>query len=126
NFWSNYVPDMTPPWAGKLLELNYSNPQTLEPKNLGFHPEGKSTGDVLNLWNYRRIVNKNNFEPGTYDGDITIVNWPQNDYFLGDVIDVSEKEFKKHVNAARQLNLSLFYWLQTEAPRPDGGTGWPG
>ncbi|WP_073166658.1 FAD-dependent oxidoreductase [Tangfeifania diversioriginum] len=118
--------DLTPPWAGKLLELNYSNPQTLEPKELGFHPEGKSTGGVLNLWNYRRIINKNNFEPGTYDGDITIVNWPQNDYFLGDVIDVSEKEFKKHIETARQLNLSLFHWLQTEAPRPDGGTGWPG
>jgi hypothetical protein len=126
DFWKNYVPQMTPPWAGKLLELNYSNPRTLEPKNLGFHPEGKSTGDLLNLWNYRRIINKNNFLPGTYDGDITLVNWPQNDYFPGNIIDVSEKEFKKHIDASKQLSLSLFYWLQTEAPRPDGGLGWPG
>jgi hypothetical protein len=126
SFWSNYVPEMTPPWAGKLLDLDYSNPRTLEPKELGFHPEGVRTGSVLNLWNYRRIINKNNFAPGIYDGDITIVNWPQNDYFLGDIIDVSEKEFKKHIEASRQLSLSLFYWLQTEAPRPDGGLGWPG
>ncbi len=126
DFWSNYVPQMNPPWAGKLLELNYSNPRTLEPKDLGFHPEGKSTGDLLNLWNYRRIINKNNFLPGTYDGDITIVNWPQNDYFPGNLIDVSDEEFKKHVDASKQLSLSLFYWLQTEAPRPDGGLGWPG
>jgi hypothetical protein len=126
NFWNNYIPQMNPPWAGKLLELNYSNPRTLEPKNLGFHPEGKSTGDLLNLWNYRRIINKNNFLPGIYDGDITIVNWPQNDYFPGNLIDVSEEEFKKHVDASKQLSLSLFYWLQTEAPRPDGGLGWPG
>jgi hypothetical protein len=125
-FWSNYVPDIYPPWPGKLLDLKYSSPQTLEPKELGFHPEGIRTGDVLNLWNYRRIINKNNFGPGTYNGDITIVNWPQNDYLLGDIIDVSEKEFKKHIEAARQLSLSLFYWLQTEAPRPDGGSGWPG
>lgn len=125
-FWSNYVPSMTPPWAGKLLELNYSNPRNLVPKDLGFHPEGEKTGDMLNLWLYRRIINKNNFIPGTYDGDITIVNWPQNDYFPGNIIDVSEAEFQKHIAAARQLNLSLFYWLQTEAPRPDGGTGWPG
>jgi hypothetical protein len=27
---------------------------------------------------------------------------------------------------ARQLSLSLLYWLQTEAPRPDGGIGYPG
>ena len=126
NFWKNYVPQMTPPWAGKLLEWNYSNPRTLEPKNLGFHPEGKSTGNLLNLWNYRRIINKNNFLPGTYDGDITLVNWPQNDYFPGNLIDVSEKEFKKHVEASKQLSRSLFYWLQTQAPRPDGGLGWSG
>ncbi len=84
------------------------------------------TGNMLNLWLYRRIINKNNFKPGTYDGDITIVNWPQNDYFPGNIIDVSQKEFNKHIDAAKQLSLSLFYWLQTEAPRPDGGLGWPG
>ena len=27
---------------------------------------------------------------------------------------------------ATELSLSLLYWLQTEAPRPDGGTGYPG
>jgi len=126
DFWKNYIPQMTPPWSGKLLDLKYSNPRTLEPKELGFHPEGIQTGDALNLWNYRRIINRNNFLPGIYDGDITIVNWPQNDYFPGNIIDVSEKEFKKHVDAAKQLSLSLFYWLQTEAPRPDGKQGWPG
>ena len=126
NYWKSYVPKMNPPWAGKLLELNYSNPRDLSPKDLGFHPEGVKTGNMLNLWLYRRIINKNNFKPGNYDGDITIVNWPQNDYFPGNIIDVSEKEFNKHIDAAKQLSLSLFYWLQTEAPRPDGGLGWPG
>ncbi len=126
DFWSKYVPKMNPPWAGKLLEMNYSNPKTLEPKELGFHPEGKATGNNLNLWLYRRMISKDNFVPGTYDGDISLVNWPQNDYFPGNIIDVSEAEFKKHVEAARQMNLSLFYWLQTEVPRPDGGQGWPG
>ncbi len=126
DFWKNLVPKMKTPWSGKLLDLSYSDPRTLKPKALGFHPEGIKTGDSLNLWNYRKIVNRNNFLPGTYPGDITIVNWPQNDYFLGDVIDVSEKVFKKHVDAGKQLSLSLLYWLQTEAPRPDGGLGWAG
>lgn len=126
DFWRNHVPPLTPAWSGKLLELKYSNPSTLEPKALGFHPEGVPTGKSLNLWNYRRIINKNNFKEGTYPGDITIVNWPQNDYMLGSLIDVSEREFKKHVDRAKQLSLSLFYWLQTEAPRPDGGQGWAG
>jgi hypothetical protein len=55
-----------------------------------------------------------------------VVNWPQNDYFLGNLVGVSEKEFKKHLERGKQLSLSLLYWLQTEAPRPDGGQGWSG
>lgn len=126
DFWRNHIPKLTPAWSGKLLDLNYSSPSTLEPKTLGFHPEGIATGNALNLWNYRRIINKTNFKPGTYSGDITIVNWPQNDYMLGKLTDVPEKEFSKHVEGAKQLSLSLFYWLQTEVPRPDGGQGWKG
>ena len=126
DFWKNFVPKMKKPWSGKLLDLAYSNPKTLEPKLLGFHPEGIATGDKLNLWNYRRIISKDNFLKGTYTGDITIVNWPQNDYFLGNLVGASEKDFNKHFERGKQLSLSLLYWLQTEAPRPDGGKGWPG
>lgn len=126
DFWRNYVPPLTPPWSGKLLSLYYSNPSTLEPKALGFHPEGIPTGDMLNLWNYRRIISKSNFTEGFYSGDITIVNWPQNDYMLGNLVDVSKEEFKRHWEGGKDLSLALFYWLQTEAPRPDGGQGWPG
>ncbi len=126
DFWSKHIPPLTPAWPGKLLELHYSDPGTLKPKKLGFHPEGIKTGDMLNLWNYRRIINKENFKKGTYSGDITIVNWPQNDYMLGNLVDASPKEFNRHVDRAKQLSLSLLYWLQTEAPRPDGGKGWPG
>ncbi|MFP4339272.1 MAG: FAD-dependent oxidoreductase [Cyclobacteriaceae bacterium] len=125
DFWRNYVPDLTPPWPGKLLSLVYANPVTLQPRELGFHPEGVATGDKLNLWNYRRIINRQNFTPGFYSGDITIVNWPQNDYLLGTLTE-SETAFEKHVEGSKQLGLSLFYWLQTEVPRLDGGQGWPG
>jgi hypothetical protein len=126
DFWQNYKPIMDPPWPGKLLDLYYSNPSTLMPKELGFNPEGKSTAPVLNLWNYRRIINKNNFRPDTYLSDITVVNWPQNDYMPGNLIGAGHEEFKTHVDRAKQLSLSLLYWLQTEAPRPDKGYGWPG
>lgn len=125
-FWRDFVPDMRPAWSGKLLDLSYSSPRTLHPTKLGFHPQGGEAGKMLNLWNYRKIINRYNFLPGTYAGDISIMNWPQNDYFLGSLLDVSDETFKKHVDAAKQLSLSLFYWLQTAAPRPDGGEGWPG
>lgn len=126
NFWRRYVPELTPSWSGRLLDLTYSDPRTLNPKKLGFDPNGNNIEGVLNLWNYRRIINRNNFAEGTYDGDITIVNWPQNDFFPGNLIDVSEKEFQQTIERAKQLSHSLFYWLQTEAPRSDGGVGWRG
>ena len=126
NFWRNFSPNVTPGWSGKLLSLSYSNPKTLQPKELGFNPTGVSTGDKLNLWTYRRIISQANFLPGTYAGDLSTVNWPQNDYSLGNLIGATDKVFKQHVDRAKQLSLSLLYWLQTEAPRPDGGLGWPG
>jgi hypothetical protein len=129
-FWRNFVPQMTPPGAGKLLNMTYTKPDTLERITLGFHPEGIAVNSEPNvwkpnMWNYRRIINQNNFLPGTYRGDITIINWSQNDYLLGN-LDGSEEEFQRHLARAKQLSLSLFYWLQTEVPRPDGGQGWAG
>lgn len=127
DFWRSFHPKMTPPWPAKQLSLFYSSPfKPEEPKELGFNPEGKSTAPLLNLWTYRRIISKSNFKPGFFSSDITIVNWPQNDYYNGNLIGVSVKEFNHQVEQAKQLNLSLLYWLQTEAPRPDGGKGWPG
>lgn len=77
------------------------------------------------LWTYRRIIDHTQFN-GLYKSDISIVNWPQNDYFLGSIIDVSDEERELHLKSGKQLSLSLVYWLQTEAPRPDGGKGYPG
>lgn len=126
DFWRDFKPKMSHQWPGKLLDLYYSTPSTLVPKELAFNPEGANTSPLLNLWNYRRIINKNNFIPNTYRGDITVVNWPQNDYMLGNLIGANPTDFNRHVENAKQLSLSLLYWLQTEAPRPDKGYGWPG
>jgi hypothetical protein len=125
SFWRGFVPKLRPPWPGRLLELTYTHPPTLQARTLGFSPEGETPG-ALNLWRYRRLISQRNFLPGTYVGDISLVNWPQNDYFLGNLVGVSEREKERHIERARQLSLSLLYWLQTEVPRPDGKQGWPG
>jgi hypothetical protein len=49
-----------------------------------------------------------------------------NDYFLGPLYEVPPDEAARNRARAKQLSLSLLYWLQTEAPRPDGGAGWRG
>jgi hypothetical protein len=110
--------------------MTYTHPRTLAPKTLSFVPpdrHGKLPAtEALNLWLYRRIIDRNNFEANTYTSDISLVNWPQNDFLLGNITDVPADIREKNLYMAKQLSLSLFYWLQTEAPRPDGGQGWKG
>ena len=54
------------------------------------------------------------------------MNWPQNDYWLGDLVTASAEQRNKLREKAKQLSLSLLYWMQTEAPLPGGGQGWKG
>ena len=130
DFWREYEPQLTPPWPGRLLSLWYLQPSKRQPLELSFVPlcpaQPSFRTKTLNLWLYRRILSHGNFTKGAFPSDITIVNWPQNDYMRGNIFEVSPQEQAKHLEGARQLSLSLLYWLQTEAPRPDGGTGWKG
>jgi len=127
DFWKAYVPRLNPPWPGRLLDWTWTDPQTLKARQGFLDPLNRvSSHGASNLWLYRRIADRRNFVDGTYPGDITLVNWPQNDYLLGNLVEVSPEEAERHLNRAKQLSLSLLYWMQTEAPRPDGGTGWRG
>jgi hypothetical protein len=126
DFWRDFKPQLKPSWPGKLLDFHYSNPSTLAAKQLGFDPAGADTSPLFNLWTYRRIINRNNFKPGTFKSDIVVVNWPQNDYMIGNLIEAKSEDLLKYLNDSKQLSLSLLYWLQTEAPRGDKGFGWPG
>jgi hypothetical protein len=131
-FWRDYQP---PFWPDRLLSLVAPDPRTLEAVPRSFVPNG-STAPVVadqsldpgdkDLWVFRRILARDTFKPGFAASDVTVVNWPMIDYLPGPLIGVSEEERDKHLDGSRQLALSMLYWLQTEAPRPDGGTGWPG
>lgn len=125
-FWRDYMPKLTPPWPGKLLSWEMSDPVTLRTRRVSFHPLEAGSRGTLNLWTYRRIVYGGHFAPGSGLRDVCLVNWPQNDYWLGNLYDLPDEEAQRHEEAARQLSLSLFYWLQTEAPRHDGQIGWRG
>ena len=57
---------------------------------------------------------------------MSLINWPQNDYWLGNLHEVSDAEAARHLQRGKQLSLSLLYWMQTAAPRPDGKQGWRG
>lgn len=118
DFWRHYVPELDHPWPDKLLSFNDVSPMTLETRNK----------NINGLWNFRRICNPENFADKDSRADLTLVNWPEIDYFLLPAADVSEEERKRAFKGAEQLSLSWLYWLQTEAPRAEwhgGGTGYP-
>ena len=124
DYWRDYVPPIDPPWPGKLFSLIYSNPITLQPTTASFDPRPGVKTENFNLWTYRRLIDSGLFEPGTYPGSISLVNWPQNDYINGNLFGNLDSTY--HRQSAHDLSRALFYWLQTEVPREDGGQGWPG
>ncbi len=126
SFWRDYFPKMTPPWPDKLLSWKMTDPFSMKVRSVHFDPTLKSNQAGLNLWIYRRIVQKGIYEPGFCSSEVTLVNWPQNDYWLGNLYGETTEEAARHLKRGKQLSLSLAYWMQTEAPRPDGGSGWPG
>jgi glycine/D-amino acid oxidase-like deaminating enzyme len=130
--WVRYQP---PKWPNPLLSLKAPHPRTLESVARRFVPnpaperivaDQRLEGGDMELWTFRRVLSRNVFRQGFLDSDVTLVNWPMIDYLPGPLIGVSDEERDKHLAGARELSLSMLYWLQTEAPRPDGGTGWPG
>ncbi len=127
-FWRDYIPKLTPAWAGPLLNWTASEPKTLGPRraHLKPNPEPSEPDAGFNIWTYRRIADRNNFTPGAYPSDITLVNWPQNDYWLGDLVTADANKRTELLRDAKQLSMSFLYWMQTAAPRPDGGIGFRG
>ena len=125
DLWRDYVPKLDPAWTGPLLSWTGGDPlDNRKARKLVFDPTLKASGP--NLWSYRRIIDAANFLPDTYRSGICLVNWPQNDYLPGPLVDVTDSVAAGHIQRAKQLSLSLLYWMQTAAPRPDGGTGWKG
>jgi len=126
DFWRSYLPKLTPPWPGPLLSWEGVNPRTMEARRYEFDPHGEDPSRCTGLWSYRRIIDRTLFEPGFFTSDLCLVNWPMIDYMEANLLDCSVAERTRRLARGRELSLSAIHWLQTEAPRPDGGQGWPG
>ncbi len=123
--WRDYAPHLTPAWPGKLLSWTHTRPTTLKPLTRLLFPDDAAP-EKPNFWNYRKIIRRDIYQPGHEPHEVTLVNWPQNDYFEHNVIDKPPEDVAVYLEESKQLSLSLMYWMQTDAPRPDGKTGYPG
>lgn len=126
DYWRNYVPKLSPSWPGRLLSWEGVNPRTMERFQYRFDPHNEEPTAFSGLWSFRRIIDRDQFLPGAYASDLCLVNWPMIDYMEGDLLTATDAEREERIRDAKQQSLSMVYWMQTEAPRPDGGTGWPG
>lgn len=137
DFWSRYYFPVTPPWPGPLLGFDGLSPRTMLPVRYRFTPNPEAQplpGDLppqqqpidRTLWTYRRIIDRRQFAPGSYASDIVSINWPMNDYLQRSLVSDSESERAQALIEAKNLSHCLLHWLRTEAPREDGGKGWPG
>ena len=113
-FWRSFIPNLHPAWSGKILSLTGLSPRTLEPVHYNFKPNNEPNKAFAGLWTYRRILHKKNFLENAYDSDITLVNYPQIDYLLGDLLGATTNEKQKIIAEAKEQSLSFLYYLQTE------------
>ncbi len=63
-------------------------------------------GTKGSLWTYRRLLEKEN---------VTMFNWPGNDYRDRSLIGCSAREAVVALKEAKDVSLGFLYWLQTEA-----------
>lgn len=83
----------------------------------------KSGARIVPFWNYRSTLDLMNFEANQGLFTRAIINVESNDYLEDSII--TSKEPAKVMQDARELSRSYLYWLQTEAPRDEGGYGYP-
>lgn len=123
DFWRAYRPAF---WPGPFLGWDVSDFVTHEPRHRPlFTDEVHESGLRYDLWSSRRILATEQLA-GSWESDLTAAVWPMMDYFDRPLLGVSAAERAAALEGARQLSLSLVYWIQTEAPRHDGGVGYPG
>lgn len=122
DFWKAYRPSLPWEWPGPLLGWKYW--VGWEATGHFFRPAKDRT--ERDLWLYRRVLDASILEGERPWHEISILNWWHNDYYEGSILEKTEEEKARMFEHARSQTLSLAYWLQNEAPREDGGIGYPG
>lgn len=115
-------------WPGPQLSWTDVHPITLEERNRPLFlrdPRAALPCDDRGLWHYRRVLARHQLDENFRGGDVTLINWPQTDYWELPLLGVDSATREKALRDARGLTLSFVHWMQTEAPRWDGGRGYP-
>lgn len=92
---------------------------------LQYEFDERAPGTKGGLWTYRRLIDASQFDASSYPSDITMFNWPGNDYRDENLLELSPERQAYALQQAKQVSLGFVHWLQTEASRPGGAVGFP-
>ena len=67
------------------------------------------------LWTYRRLLDRDRFD-GSVAHDLTLFNWPGNDYRDRSILEGGALAAAQALQDAKRVSLGFLHWLQTEAP----------
>jgi hypothetical protein len=81
-------------------------------------------GTKGSLWTYRRLIDASQFDD-RYPRDLSMINWPGNDYRDAGLIDRPARDVAQALQMAKRASLGFLHWLQTEAPAEGGRKGAP-
>jgi hypothetical protein len=124
------------PQPDKYAHYRTAQPYSLRIEVHGGEIYGESSGwleyrlyDTLpgtkgGLWTYRRLLARERF-PGRVEHDVTMFNWPGNDYRDRSLLDAAAREAAAALQDAKRVSLGFLYWLQTEAPATGARRGAP-
>ncbi|HVT70773.1 MAG TPA: FAD-dependent oxidoreductase [Trebonia sp.] len=119
--WRSFTP---PEWPGPLLSWEVSDHITHLPRVRPLFTDPVADGGVrYDLWHARRVLDRRHLDGGW--SDVTAAAWPMMDYTRLPLLGVDAAARQRALAGARSLTRSFIYWMQTEAPRHDGGTGYP-
>jgi len=95
-----------------------------ESGRLAYRLYDRLPGTKGGLWTYRRLLSAETLGART-PHDLTLFNWPGNDYRDRSIIDRPAAEVAASLQDAKRVSLGFLHWLQTEAPTSGDRHGAP-
>ena len=93
------------------LSVDYGNGKTLS-----YRMFERSPGTPGSFWAYRRLIASANFVGRNAPPEISLINWPGNDYCGPALLSVDADQQARALREAKITSLGFGYWLQNEAP----------
>ncbi len=107
------------------VEFGWKGPFTY--KVFGDDPPVPNNMSPGPFFSWRRLLAAKNFTGSYARRDVSLFNWPRQDYHDESVLDKEPAAAARILQQAKRVSMAFLYWMQTDIPRDDlQGAGYPG